>query len=181
MENNEDDLTTGIAAGTGKTKWFYPGRTARELLIMLGGIIILVLFFVLPANKTWLQDKILGYWNDYRVQHKQLSVEKRKTERFTAMYTYSKQIAGLFEQKGNSKNVLVLVPTEGYFKKYGITYPVPEPVTFYYFTNLKTVWAKDTAAIKATWLVSVQHNKFSIDSITSVQQLKDSISAFQKF
>ncbi|MGG9962284.1 hypothetical protein [Ferruginibacter sp. SUN106] len=180
MENKEDDLTPDITTA-GKPHRFYPGSTARKILVLFGGIMVLAIFFVLPANRSWLKEKIFGYWNDYRVQHKQLSLEKRKAERFTTMYTYSKEIAGLFEQKGNSQTVLVLIPTEGYFKKYGITYPVPEPVTFYYFTNLKTVWARDTTAIKANWVVSVQHNKFSIDSITSVQQLKDSISAFQKF
>ncbi len=155
-------------------------RTSKKLILFLTAIALLFLFFLLPANKKWYKEKVIGYWNDFRVQRKQLSFEQRKAKRFGAEYTYSKFIADLFEKKGIAKQVLVLVPSEAYFKRYGVSYHVPEPVTFYYLTGLKTVWPGDSTAAKANWFVTVHEKKLSIDSVTNSAALKDTITAFKK-
>ena len=157
------------------------GSVKRQLIILVCGTAVVVLFFLLPENTTWVREKVIGYWNDFVVQRKHLAVEERKAKRFTTEYTYSKEIANLVAAKGIKKDVLVLIPSAAYFKKYGLDYPVPEPITFYYFTNLKTVRTADSTAINANLYVTVHEKKIGIDSVISVTQLKDSITAFKKY
>jgi hypothetical protein len=155
------------------------GDVKRQLLIMAAGIVVVILFFILPANTTWIKEKLVGYWNDFVVQRKNLSLEERKTKRFGTTYSYSKQIAGLLAAKTKNKQVLLLMPSVAYFKKMGLDYPVPDPITFYYFTDVKTVQVQDSNAIDANWFVTVSDKKISVDSVVSMVQLKDSISAFK--
>jgi hypothetical protein len=181
MNDNQEIPSGDELQQTVKHKQYVMGAVTKQLIILLCGLVLLVSFFLLPANKTWLKEKVIAYWNDFTVQRKQLSEETRKTKRFGTEYTYSKQIADLFKARTDNKNALVLIPPAAYFTKQGLDYPVPEPVTFYYFTNLKTVWANHDQAITANWYVTVHEKKFSIDSITNTQQLKDTITAFKKY
>jgi hypothetical protein len=184
MENEQQvvSLNTPLQQGENKKRLFSIAfnRIPKKFLLFFIAVLLLFLFFLLPANKKWYKEKVIGYWNDFRVQRKQLFFEQRKAKRFGGEYTYSKFITDLFEKKGIKNNVLVLVPSEAYFKRYGISYHVPEPVTFYYLTGLKTVWSGDSAARNANWFVSVHEKKLSIDSVINGIVLKDTIAAFKK-
>jgi len=48
--------------------------------------------------------------SDFQKQKKHPGRETRMRERFGNDYTFSKNIAGWFEKKGNKQNVLVLIP-----------------------------------------------------------------------
>ncbi|MEI9956095.1 MAG: hypothetical protein WDM90_07295 [Ferruginibacter sp.] len=37
---------------------------------------------------------------------------------------------------------------------------MPEAVTFYYFTGLRTVWFNNEEAIKANWIVKAKDKKY---------------------
>jgi hypothetical protein len=160
-------------------KWFR--RIPKKIVLLFVSIILSVLFFILPANKIWFKDKLVGYWNDFLIQRKQLSLEKRKSQRFGTEYTYSKEISHFFDKRADKHTALVLVPSQAYFKKYGISYEVPEPVTFYYFTSLKTISPKNKNAGTANWYVTVRDKKIQVDSVTTGKALEDSIAAFKKF
>ena len=156
-------------------------RIPKKILLLLISIISIVVFFILPANKIWFREKLVGYWNDFVVQRKQLSIEQRKVKRFGTEYTYSKEISNFFEKRGDKDSVLVLMPPEAYFKNYGMSYEVPEPVTFYYFTALRTVRAKHKNAGRANWYVTVNDKKIQVDSVTDLKALEDTIAAFKNF
>ena len=153
----------------------------KKIILLLASAVTILLFFLLPANKTWFNDKIIGYWNDFVSQRKQLSTEQRMIKRFGTAYTYSREVAAFFERKGIERNVLVLIPSQAYFKKHGMVYEVPEPVTFYYFTGLKTAWPHDKKAALANWYVTVRSNALHMDSVTCAQSLTDTINAFSKY
>jgi len=156
-------------------------RIPKKMILLISATLMIILFFLLPANKLWFKEKVIGYWNDFIVQRKQLSIEQRNIKRFGTEYSYSKEITRFFEQKGIAPDVLVLVPSEAYFKKQGIVYPVPEPVTFYYLTGLKIAWPKDKKAVTANWYVTVRNNKLYMDSVTGIEALTDTITAFKKY
>lgn len=83
--------------------------------------------------------------------------ERRKNNRYATQYTVSRTIAGMIPE--SQKGKLLLVPSQDYFKEKGVEYEVPEPVVFYYFTNINTVWSKHKNASQATAVVLVNDKK----------------------
>jgi hypothetical protein len=149
----------------------------RSILLLLG-LIIISGFFLLPANQQW-AGTLLYYWNDFQKTNNNTSIEHRMVTRFENHYVYSKQIADSLKQRGQ-QHALVLMPPNSYFKKMGIQYEVPVSPVFYYFTGIKTVWADNPHAIDADWYVRVSNGRIIIDSVTSRQALKDTITTFRK-
>ena len=113
--------------------------------------------YCIPIYRTWFNEVILGYWGNFNYQKDKLDLETRKIKRYEDYYVVSKLIADSIPQ--NAKGELLLVPASGYFKEKGIEYNVPEPVVFYYFTSIKTVWGKSKEAFKATCVVLVNDKK----------------------
>ena len=152
----------------------------RQLLLALCSVAAVVIFFILPANNTWLRHKIIDPLNDIKKERTNLDLEHRMQYRFDSNYIYSKQIARLFEQKGIEKTALVLMPPTSYFKLKNINYHVPEPVVFYYYTGLKTLWGNNSNAASASWYMHVDSGRVVIDSVANRQQLRDTIMFYKK-
>lgn len=151
---------------------------AKTIQLLAISIITLAAFILLPQNSQWMGKRIVPYWYDFQYQKNHLGIEERKIARYKDSYPQSKKIAAYLS---NKNNVLVLLPSEAYFKKYGLVYKVPEPAVFYYFTGLKTTWANSSMAPKATWIVGMRNNQLVIDSVSSPGQVEDSIASYQKF
>jgi hypothetical protein len=61
-----------------------------------------------------------------------------------------------------------------------MSYWVPVPPTFYYYTGIKTVWANNPHAAEADAYVRVVNGKIIIEKVTDRKALQDTIVAFQK-
>ncbi len=152
----------------------------KQLILCMAGVPALVLFFLLPPNKTWFRETVIDYWKAFTWQRKNLDPEHRRTLRYDSSYIYSKQIASLFQQKGIDGRALVLVPGTRYFEQYHIHYPVPEPVVFYYFTGLATIRPADSGAVAANWYVCVKDGKLVVDSVGDRAAWPGMIASFKK-
>jgi hypothetical protein len=155
-------------------------RQAKEFILLLAGIIIIVLFFLLPLNRLWLSKSVVKYWHGFINDKQDLDPEKRIVKRHGPEYTYSKQVAAFFNGRP-SKDVLVLMPPSDYFQARGIVYRVPEPSVFYYFTDLRTTWANSRHAQEANWYVTVRNKTIRVDSVTSKDSLLRIIATFKKY
>jgi hypothetical protein len=155
-------------------------KLRKQIILFLGSILLIVLFFLLPRNHTWMTNRALAYWKDFNFQRKHLDPEYRRTKRYEASYTYCKQIAAYFERKGLKQKVLVLLPPSAYFKSKGLNFHVPEPAVFYYYTGLKTVWVNSADASKANWIVSFK-DIIRIDSVENKKMIEDTIAAYKKY
>lgn len=144
------------------------------MILFLAGVVVVFLFSLLPPYRLWWRERVVVYWKDFLVQLKHLDIEHRKKERFENHYTYSRQVATFFEQRGNKQSALVLMPSSAYFKKNGIDYEVPEPGIFYLFTDLRIVPVNSPNAKSANWYVRVCDKKIIVDSLTDLNLLKDS-------
>jgi hypothetical protein len=155
-------------------------KTRKQMLLFFTSILLIVLFFVLPRNRTWMINRAFSYWKDFKVQRTHLDTEYRKSKRYESAYTYSRQIADYFARKGIKDQVLVLLPPSSYFRSKGLNYHVPEPAVFYYYTGLKTVWINSADAPKAGWIVSFR-DIIRIDSVQSQSMINDTIAAYKKY
>src|SRR5437868_14888841 len=81
---------------------------------------LIFLFFLLPANKRWLNGFIFRYWNEYRVQKNDLDLAARMKAGYGGVYTVSKTISSFFERKGIRDTALALLPPTAYFKSQGM-------------------------------------------------------------
>jgi hypothetical protein len=156
-------------------------KNDKGILLMAISILLITFFFVLPQNNNWERQTIMPYWMDFLHQKNRTNPEGRKESRYGNAYTISKAIAGFFEKKHIKDSVLVLMPPEAYFDKYGISYAVPEPAVFYYYTGLKTTWAHSSLAGRANWYVHVIGNDIRMDSFTNQQAIKDTLRSYKKF
>jgi hypothetical protein len=150
------------------------------VLTFLSGL-LLVWFCLLPYNRQWFSQRIVGYWNDFLIQKNNPEPEYRKIKRWGSDYTVSKQIAGFFSNNDSSKNLLVLIPPSAYFKERKIDYHVPEPAVFFYYTGLKTTWINSTEALKANWMVTANNGVLKFVPVKDEKILLDSIAAFKKY
>lgn len=154
----------------------------RQFILFLVSAALITGFFLLKHNQSWLTERPLTYYREFPDQLKRMKEEDRKLSRFGSHYRISRQIAAdLKNQLKNTGQALVLVPATAYFKQYGVAYRVPEPVVFYYFTGIKTVWPDSKNAKQANWYVSVTNGQIHVTGINNQQQLLDTIAAFNKF
>ena len=156
-------------------------KTHKKIILLAVSILSISGISLLPGNQNWLSDRILPYWKDFKNIENKNDPEYRRQMRYETAYTYSKFIAAVFEKRGDSKKVLVLLPPSAYFKKNGINYNVPEPAVFYYYTGLKTVWVNSEKAGQANWLIRAKQGHLLIDSVKNQKTLSDTIAAFKKF
>lgn len=152
----------------------------RQLLLFLASAGLITAFFFLPPNRAWLNDRMFTYYKEFGKQRKMMNRGDRLTYRFGNYYLVSRHIAAAILQKSR-QDVLVLMPSTAYFKTHGITYHVPEPVVFYYFTNLRTVWPNSPQAKNANWYVHVVDGKVVADSVRDQKSFLDTLARFNKF
>jgi hypothetical protein len=152
----------------------------RQLLLFLASAGLITVFFLLPPNRAWLNDRMFTYYKEFGKQRKMMNMGDRLTARFGNHYSVSRSIAIAIQQRSR-KDVLVLVPSTDYFKSHGIAYRVPEPVVFYYFTNLRTVWPNSPEAKKANWYIHVVNGKIVADSVRDQKSFQDTLARFNKF
>ncbi|MGZ3846086.1 MAG: hypothetical protein ACXVBH_08515 [Flavisolibacter sp.] len=152
----------------------------KQAILTIVGLVVLVMFFLLPKNQSWFNNRIVGYWNDFNFQRHNLEPEVRKIERWGNSYVFSKQIAEHLSRQG-SRNALVLLPPTAYFKERDVDYHVPEPAVFYYYTGVKTTWINSKQSATANWMVSADHGQLKIIPVKDKQMMNDSLAVFNKY
>ena len=153
----------------------------KELLLFFVSTFAIITVFSFGENKSMLDDRITPYWDDFKDQVNETDLETRKTNRYGVDYLFPKQVASFFEKKGNTANVLLLMPNTSYFKQQNLEIHVVEPSIFYYFTGLKTVWPYNKKAINANWVLTVDKGRLIFDSVTSKAMLMEKIDSLKKY
>ena len=153
----------------------------KTIVLTIISLFLLLFFFLLPKNHEWFNERIISYWNDFRIQKNRLDIEQRKIKRWGNSYILSKQIAELVARNRNLRNAILLIPPSAYFKDKKINYHVPEPAVFYYYTGVKTTWINSNEALKANWIVYADSGHLKIIPVTDKNILSDSINAFKKY
>lgn len=153
----------------------------KQAILTLVGVVLLILFFLLPKNQSWFNGRIVGYWNDFNFQRHDLDPEVRKIERWGNSYLFSKQIADYLSKRGARNNALILLPPTSYFKERSVDYHVPEPAVFYYYTGVKSTWIDSKQSATANWMVAADHGQLKIIPVKDKQMMNDSLAVFNKY
>jgi hypothetical protein len=153
----------------------------NSVVLTFASLMLLFWFLLLPGNRQWFNQRIIGYWNDFLVQKDSPGIEHRKAERWEESYTISKQITNLLPKNYNINTGLVLIPPSAYFAERKIDYHVPEPAVFYYYTGLRTTWINSSEAVKANWMVTANSGSLKLVPVSNEKDLLDSINVFQQY
>lgn len=144
--------------------------------------LLLIGYFSLPANKVWLSNRIFVYLYDFTRQIKNMDLDYRKEIRFGAPYASAKIIEKSVRNKKikNIGTLYLLIPSTSYFSQNGITFNLPDPVSFYYFTGIKVIYPQNPDALKANHFIRIANKTLVIESFRSNYEKLDSINAFKK-
>ena len=111
-----------------------------------------------------------------------MDLEHRKEQRFGSPYVNAKIIEKLIANKNikNTEAFYLLIPSSSYFSDKGIKLDMPDPVSFYYFSGIKVVYAQNPDAPKANYFIHIAQKTLTIEGFRSNNEKLDSINAFKK-
>jgi hypothetical protein len=149
----------------------------NTIILTLLSILIIFIFLNTGSNAVWYNNKIVTYWNEYSDQADNLSIEYRNIHSLDNEYSMSEELVKRIPENYKD-HILILMPSRKYFQDRGISYHVPLPVVFYYYTGVKTIWANSKDAIKANSCFRIEGNSYVLEKITDTTRLKTLIAQF---
>lgn len=155
------------------------GSTMNTIMLTCLTAFLLLIFTKIGYNKTWF-EKVQYYFTDFIEQKdSDASLETIRESRLGPSYKMSKEIQKYFEKK-HIQNPVVLFEPNTYIEK-AAGFKMPEPIVFYYFTGLKSVWMNSRNVAEATHFVYFRQRNMYIDTIPSSVVLKKLIIAYKPY
>lgn len=152
----------------------------KKLILFAASSCCIYLVSKISTYKDWLDQRIIPKYEMIGEASEHSAIEERKLFRYGNGYYISGLIRDRVKQSKDTAP-LILLPPKGYVAEKKIDYPVPEPIVFYYFTGLKSIWANSPDAIKANWVVFLDSNNLQVVPVTDKAQLQQIINEFRKY
>lgn len=149
----------------------------NRINICLAGVLIIILYFLVPDNNKWLYGKIIDNVSIFS-QWERMDEEARREERFGYSYMVYKSLA---EKIKNKQVVLLLLPPQAQCEKVKEnSFVIPEPSVLYYYTGVRAVWASSPDARLANSELRVNGpGKFDLQRIYSPARLDSLIAVYK--
>lgn len=157
------------------------GGILPKVLLTVIAIFLFILFKNFGVNKYWFA-KVGSYWDAFQEQKSSgASTEDIRKERWGGTYLVSKMIQDYFV-KNNIKDPLVLMEPNAYLKEQKIiNFSMPEPIIFYYFTGIKTVWTNSKNVKDADYVAYLTPRGVVIEPISSPAQLQQILEKYKNY
>lgn len=121
----------------------------RQLLLLLLSLFSVLIFFNMPGNNKWLNERVLNFTDKIHDEMDMMSLEERRVYRLGAPYNASVAVQKMIKSWNMKEEPIVLLPPRDYIKRFGIDVTFPEPIVFYYYTGLKSVQPTSKDVMKA--------------------------------
>lgn len=155
------------------------GKFLPRLALTAVAIFGILIIKNIGINKLWF-EKVGNYWDAFQEQKDaDLTEQQIKDERWGVTYAISKYIRDYF-QKNNIKNPVILFEPRGYVKEKN-GFEMPEPVVFYNYTGLKSLWMDNTDVKNATYVVYMDKGQLSIQPIKSPEELQQIVKKYKPY
>ena len=109
-----------------------------DLKLFLLSCSSLAVIILLPINRQWVNNKIVSYYKEFRIQIQNSSKEYKFRYRFGDNYVFNKNLSDFLKNDNDIKPV-VFLPPKAYLKHHNSKYDYGETLSFYYFTGIKPV------------------------------------------
>lgn len=152
----------------------------RQLLLFFAAGFFLILFFNIDVYKTFLDNRLVAFKDEISEDFEHMSYEDRKMARFGATYVYTQQVKKYFDSL-KPKNLQILLAPNDYLEANNFQAMMPEPIVYYYYTGLRTVYPNAKDVYKSTYaftmggdhlLLKMLKNKEDIDNVLMSYKVK---------
>lgn len=152
-----------------------------KINLFLAAVLVVVIFFTLPANNEWVFGKVLGTGNNWEFQFSHMDPETRRMSRFGFTYmVYQNAIHRITDLD----HAVVLLPPSDYLTKvrHMVKFGSVEPALFYYYTGVIGVWANSPDVGKANWEIDARNDTcVLIKKITNREEFDSLIKVYKKY
>lgn len=151
----------------------------RQIIILLITCFVLVIFFNIPVEKAWLENRILVFNKNLIEEKEHMDLEDRRVMRWASSYTAMVTISE-YIKKNQSEDVKVLVPPKEYYTKRMPGLILPEPVIAYYFTGLRTTTKDCEDVYEAKGCIIYRGEKFEYQPLANKEEVIKVLEAYEK-
>jgi len=152
----------------------------NKLNLTLAAVLLIVLFFIVPANNHFLYDNILSPDTDIGGELSHMSVAERMADRFGGPYGDYMGIATFFDHN-HIRDPLLLLPPNGYLMSQHALFKTIEPAEFYYFTGYRSVLVNSPDVRQADWTVYIHDRRPVLVRIKNAQQIDTLLDFYKKY
>lgn len=151
----------------------------KVLLLALSACSIFIMVQI-PFYKDWLQHKILPKYEliDYELDN--MEPEQRRALRYGTTYAFCVYVREQVLKSKFPKDV-VLLPSKGFVSKHKLDLSIPEPVVFYYYSGIRTVWPNSKDALSARWIVEVRPGAMRIIHTQDPRMVQAAVTEYKKY
>jgi|SRR5690606_24628116 hypothetical protein len=153
---------------------------SRKLVLTLIAIFFIVLFFRIETYNNWWRIRVWDAIDRIPTQLVYMEPEERLAMRFGNSYIISKNIAEHLKKLGAADTAVVLLPPKEFITKNNVDYPVPEPVVFYYYTGLQSLWTISSDVERCNYAVIIVEGKMQLIPVDP-QQLQQILTEYKKY
>jgi hypothetical protein len=151
----------------------------RQILLAVAAIFIIAIFFHSSPYDMWYEDRIYKYGSQIYDEMDMMDYETRKEIKWGAAYLLFKSIKNK-KDTNNYKDRLIVIPFGKHEKKFSKDFVMPEPITVYYFTGIRTVYHHRKDAYKARAVLLLDSSQYSITPVTDTSIITAAIKIYNK-
>jgi hypothetical protein len=154
----------------------------KKIILTLASVVIILVFFSIPLNNTWFNEKIFNDNFSVQDQMQNTDVQYRMEYRFGSSYAGYMSVKRMLDAN-KATDVLLLMPPVPYIHQEKVEggFESAEPAVFYYFTGIKSVCAISPNVHSANWVFVVENHKMWLRKVTNQQYLDNLVQLYKKY
>ncbi|XZF12542.1 hypothetical protein ACTHGU_12175 [Chitinophagaceae bacterium MMS25-I14] len=157
------------------------GGILPKIGLTIFAILCIAIFKNFGANALWF-EKTGNYWDAFMEQKDgDATIEQIREERWGGPYMVGKMVKEYFD-KNNIKDPVILFEPNDYLTNNNIIqFRLAEPIVFYYYTGLKSVWMNSNNVKDANYFASLDQQGLHIVPIHSQEELQQILSKYKQY
>ncbi len=132
-------------------------------------------------NKTWFDMRIWSFKDEIYDQADNWDLEYRKQQRWGNAYALARSIQTEFKRiDTNNHNRLLLIPHQKYIDAVGLQTSMPEPVVFYYYSQIKAAYPASPNVYQCTHGIKASNGHLYVTTFTSKADIDSLLADYQR-
>lgn len=151
----------------------------NKVQLTIISIILITVICNVGKYKEWFFGRTLKNWNT-SVGTFGTDIEEIKLQYWGRSYGMAKILKENFDTIDFDTPIILFEPNS-FYKKTNTDFRVPEPITFYYFTRMKSVWINSNNVYEATHFVTFNNNQMLLQEVKDSNSIKAFINHYKGY
>lgn len=134
----------------------------KQLLLTISVILTVIIFFKSDLYGEWYKVRVSNFFDTFSDEADNLDYEWRKKYRWENSYDMAKFIKRTI---GNDSNELIIIPDIIYVRNVEPRLIMPEPITLYYLTGIRSVYPASKYADSAKFGLYIEAGNIKLAKI----------------